>query len=171
MLRRPHRPKKLAFRALCALLPFLVLAGCSHEPKPSALVSAKGAFGELRRAVLHEIRDPGKAVEVTGLVDQLEQLMIETSEARTAHIARIRLLNANYNATEEDFRNAFREFNTKRGSRQDGLLAIDQRARALTTSREWKALSKDVAHALEDSVKAEQESVLQPKNEKQGGPK
>ncbi len=77
MLRRPHRPEKLAFRALCELLPFLVLAGCSHEPKPSALGSAKGAFDELRATVRGEIRDPDKAVEVAGLVDQLEQIMME----------------------------------------------------------------------------------------------
>ncbi len=77
MLRRPHRPKKLAFRALYALLPFLVLAGCSHEPKPSALGAAKGAFDELRATVRGGIRDPDKAVEVAGLVDQLEQIMME----------------------------------------------------------------------------------------------
>ena len=157
MLQRPDRPKKLPLRALCALLPFLALAGCSHEPKPSALVSAKGAFGELRAAVRGEIKDPHKAAEVAGLVDQLEQTMIEAVEARKGHAVRMRSLNSNYDAPEEDFKAAFREFNEKRSSRQDRILAIDQQARALTTAGEWKAISKVAAHAFVAAAQAELE--------------
>ena len=154
MQRRSDMPK-LPFCVLCALLALLILPGCSHEPKPSALVSAKGVFDELRAAVLREIKDPERANQVTVLVDQLEQLMIDAAEARKEHAHRMRSLNANYDATEEDFRALFTGFNVKQKIRQDWLLVIDERAREITTDREWKALSQGVAHALEASAKAE----------------
>ena len=47
------------------LIFFLLAAGCSHKPKPSALESAEGAFDELRAAVRREIKDPGKAAQGT----------------------------------------------------------------------------------------------------------
>jgi hypothetical protein len=134
----------------------LVLTGCSHGPKTSSLVSAKGALNELRDAVRDEIKEPARADEVAGVVDQMEQLMIEATEARKAHDIRLQALIRNYDAPEEDFKAAFREFNEKKISRQDRLLLLDQRARSLTTAREWKALIKVAVRALKESVQAEQ---------------
>ena len=133
----------------------MFMSNCSHEPKPSAQVTAKGAFDELRTSVLAEIADTQRAHTVAVLVDQLEQLMAEAVEARKAHAAKVHALNSNYDAFEDDFRTLFREFNAKRDARQELILAIDQRARSLTTAKEWKAISRDVARALEESARAE----------------
>lgn len=130
-------------------------SGCSHQPKPPAVESAKGAFDELRVAVRKKISEPSRAQEVVGLVDQLEQAMVDASKARKVHESRLRSLNANYDATEQDFKDVFREFNSEKSRRLEHILTIDQRARTLTTEREWTALSKDVARALESAAKAE----------------
>ena len=148
--------KGRAWLVVLCMLPVLAApSGCTPEPKPSAVVAEKGAFDELRAAVLAEIPDTDRANKVAVLVDQLEQLMSEAAEARNAHTARIFALNTNYDATEDDFRAVFREFNAKRDARQERVLTIDQRARALTTPKEWKVLSRDVARALEMSARAE----------------
>ena len=131
-------------------------AGCSQKPKPSTLETAKGVFNDLRTGVRDEIKDPAKAAEVAVLVDQFEHLVIEGNEARTAHEAALRSLSANYDATEEDFKAVFREFNAKKKTRQGRIVAILMKARALTTAEEWKALAKVKSHALEQSVRAEQ---------------
>ena len=133
----------------------ILLVGCSHEPKPTALVSAKGALDEFRSAVLREIKDPDKASQVAGLVDQAERVLIEANDDRKAHDARIQSLNADYDATEEDFRAAFREFNAKWNDHQDRILDLNQRAKALTTAKEWKALTK----AQKEAVKKAMETV------------
>ncbi len=133
----------------------LILAGCSHEPKPSKVDVAKGILDDIRAGVREEIKDPGRASEAVGLVDQMEQMIMEASEARKAHEARIVSLNANYDATEEDFKAVFREFNAKKNSRQDRLVGVIQQAKALTTAAEWKAIAKVKAHALEAAVHAE----------------
>ena len=143
------------FRVLRILLILLVLTGCSHAPKPTALVSAKEAFDDLRAAVRDEIKDPARAAEVAGLVDQMEQMMIESTEARKDHAVRLRSLIANYDASEEDFKAAFREFNAKKTGRQDRLLVIDQRAKSLTTDKEWKPIVKAGRRAFEAAVRAE----------------
>jgi outer membrane murein-binding lipoprotein Lpp len=154
---RQGQPKRkpIGMGAAFLIPVLLLLSGCSHEPKLSAVETAKGVFDELRAAVRKEISDPDKAAEAAGLVDQLEQVMIEASNARKSHAGRIRTLNASYDATEEDFKAVFADFNEKQRGRQDRILAIDERSRALTTDREWKALSRDVAHAFEASARAE----------------
>jgi hypothetical protein len=144
------------FIALRILAVLLVLTGCSHEPKSSSLVSVKGAFDDLRDAVREEIKEPARADEVAGVVDQMEQLMIEATETRKAHDVRLQALIRNYDASEEDFKAAFREFNEKKSNRQDRILLLGQRARSLTTAREWKALIKVAVRALKESVQAEQ---------------
>jgi len=134
----------------------ILLTGCSSKPKPSTLELAKGAFDDIRAAVRDEIKDPVRAAEAEGLIDQVEQLEIEGNEARMAHNAALRSLAANYDATEDDFKALFREFNAKKNDRHDRIFAIIQRGRAVTTAEEWKALAKVKAHALERIVDIEQ---------------
>ena len=147
--------KGMWLRTISVFIAMVLLSACSHQPKPTAVESAKGSFDELRVAVGETVKDPARSGELVGLVGELEQAMIEASEARKVHDARLRSLNANYDANEDDFRALFREFNAKKKERQDRILAIDERTRSLTTDVEWNALSKDVARALEASVKAE----------------
>jgi hypothetical protein len=142
--------------ALRILGVLLVLAGCSHQPKPTALESATEAFDDLRIVVREEIKDPARAAGVAGIVDQLELLMKEATEARKAHDVRLRALIRDYDAPEEDFRSAFREFNEKKVGRQDRLLAMDQRVRSLTSAKEWNTIAKAGVRAFEAAVRAEQ---------------
>jgi hypothetical protein len=134
----------------------MLLSGCSHQPKPSAVNSAKGAFDELRAAVRSEIKDPEKAAQGSDLVDQLERLTTEANNDRKAHDDRIWSLNANYDATEEEFQAAFRGFNAKQKDRRDRVLEINQRAKDLTTEKEWKALAKVHEEMLKKALEAVQ---------------
>ncbi len=148
------RISKISWIVWSCILIVIFLAGCSHKPKPSALDSAKGSFDDLRAAVLREIKDPDRAAQCTGLVDQLEKIMIEANADRKTHDARLRSLNANYEATEEDFRVAFRDFNAKRRARQDRILEINQRAKIRTTDDEWKALIKAQDEMIQKALEA-----------------
>ena len=141
---------------MCLVL-LLLVTGCSHKPKPSALESAEGAFDELRAAVRSEIKDPEKAAQGTALVDQLERLVTEANNDRKAHDDKIRSLNANYDAAEDDFHAVFNEFNLRQKDRQDRVLEINQRAKALTTEAEWKALAKVREEMLKKALEAAQE--------------
>jgi hypothetical protein len=145
-----------------SLVFFLFIGGCSHKPKPSAMESARGAFDDLRAAVQREIKDPDKAAQGTDLVDQLERLVIEANKDRKAHDEKIRSLNANYDATEEEFQTAFSGFNARQKDRQDRVLEINQRAKELTTEEEWKALAKVREEMLKKTLEATLEMQWQP---------
>ena len=135
----------------------ILAAGCSHQPKTSEIVPAKGAFDELRSAVLREIKDQDRASKGVSLVDQLERILIEADNDRKTYDSRMRSLNANYDASEEDFRSILREFNKKRSDRQDRIFEINQQAKDLTTESEWKALIKVQEKMVQKTLETEQE--------------
>ena len=138
-------------RILAALL---LLAACSHEPKPSELVTAEAAFDRLRAAVAREIRDPGRAKQASALVDELQQIEVAAHADTKAHDARLRALNDNYDAAEADVQAAFRDFNAGRDRRQESTLELNRRAKALVTEDEWHALARAQEQALRDAVEA-----------------
>jgi hypothetical protein len=148
--------KMVPIGSVCLAL-FLIVVGCSNKPKPSAMESARGAFDDLRAAVRSVIKDPEKAAQGTHLIDQLESLVKEANNDRKAHDAKTWSLNANYDATEEEFRAAFREFNIRQEHRQDRMLEINQRAKDLTTKEEWNALAKIHKEMLKKALEAAQE--------------
>lgn len=134
------------------------LAGCARGPKPTALEAASGALEELRSAVVREIKDSDRAAQGARLVDELQRLLAEADADLKAHDAGIRALNADYNATAEAFRAAFREFNAKRNAHLRRILDINQRGKALLTAEEWKVLGKVREEALEKLIEAGRES-------------
>jgi len=148
---------KIVHTGSACIILLILLTGCSHQPKTSDLVPAKRAFDELRTAVLREIKDPDRAARGVSLVDQLEQLMVEANDDQKAHVESILSLNANYDATEEDFRAILREFNAKRIDRQERIIDINQQAKDLTTEAEWKAIAKVQEKIVRKTLEACQE--------------
>jgi hypothetical protein len=132
----------------------LMLLACSHAPKPSALVPAEGALDELRAAVAREVRDPDRARRAVALVDEMERVTLAAHADYKDHEARLRALNANYDATEEDFRALFRAGNALRDARQAQALELNQRAKVLLTAAEWHELTKLREEAARKAVAA-----------------
>ena len=132
----------------------LVLAACSHKPKPSSLVPAEGALDDLRSAVAREIRDPDRAKRAAALVDEIEQLTSAAHADFKVHAAALRTLNANYDATQAEFSKLFRDFNAMRDARQTRALDINRRAKALVSAEEWNALSRVREKAARDAAEA-----------------
>lgn len=137
-----------------ACLVLLSLTACSHEPKPSRLVTAEAAFDRLRAAVAREVKDPGRAKQASALVDEMEQIVVAARADLKAHDARLRALNDNYDTPEADVQAAFRDFNAGRDRRQDRTLELNRRAKALVTQDEWNALARAQEQALRDAVDA-----------------
>jgi hypothetical protein len=104
--------------------------------------------------VAHEVKDPERAKQAAGLIDEVEQLMHEASGEVKAHDARIRAINARYDATAEDFRAAFRDFNAKKYGNQRRFLDLQQRARTVVTADEWREVSRAREAALRKTLEA-----------------
>jgi len=128
-------------------------AGCASTPAPSSLESAQQAAVEWRTKVRAVISDQERAEKVIGHIDQLEKLVVDADQERKDHDDILRALNANYDATEAEFRAAFDTFNAKKNVRQHEALAINRQIRTLTSPEEWKALSKVMVTTLDAALK------------------
>jgi hypothetical protein len=135
----------------------ICVAGCAREPKPTALESASEALGNLRTAVMREVKDPQRAQQGIALVDEVERLLTEAHADLKAHNARIRVLNADYDATQDAFRAAFQDFNAKQRAHQRRVVEINQRAKLLLTGDEWETLGKVRQEALERTIQTGRE--------------
>lgn len=144
-------------RGILLLAFAFTIAGCARGPEPTALEIASGALQKLRSAVVREVGDPARAKQGAGLIDEIERLLSEVDADVKAHNDAMRTLNADYDATEAAFRAAFRQFNAKRNERQQRLLDINQRAKALLTAEEWEHLGAVSAEALERAIQAARE--------------
>jgi hypothetical protein len=138
----------------CLFIGMLLAAGCAGDREPTVLTSAEEALRELRAAVSSEVRDSARAKQASSLVDEIEPLLREGDADLRAHNERIWNLNADYDATQEDFRAAFRDFNAKRDERQRRVLYVHQRAKQLLTAEEWSALGQVRERALEEALRA-----------------
>ena len=128
------------------------MAACAREPTPTPENAVHRSMDELRAAALTTIKDPARAKEVAGLVDQLERRFAEALKANRTHLDRLWALDADYDATEGDFRQLFADFNAGSVRRRDGFVELRDRLIAATTEAEWNELAKTRVRVLESMV-------------------
>ena len=126
--------------------------GCATAPAPSSVESAQQAVDKLRVQVRSSVHDTNRAAQVIGCLNQLESLMLEARADRQAHENELRKLNANYDATVDEFAAAFASFNAKKSQRQSRVLDIHQRLRSQLDDAEWKDLVQTKSGALEAAI-------------------
>jgi hypothetical protein len=119
----------------------LILA-CASQPRPAAAETAQATLSDLRGAVLVDIKDHARAQEVSTLVDRLAEEDRNARDSVAAYRGRLLALNANYDATEDDFNELFAAFNNERLTRQHRIAELWITMASLTTDAEWDALGK-----------------------------
>ncbi|HMO05115.1 MAG TPA: hypothetical protein PKC67_13585 [Kiritimatiellia bacterium] len=137
----------------CLVLAGMALSvGCASTPAPSSAATARQAMVDWRTKVRAVIGDQDRAEQVIAQIDRMEHLIADADVERRAHDDQLRSLNANFDATEADFRAAFDSFNAKKGARQRTALAINRQIRSLVSPEEWKALSDVTLEALDAAL-------------------
>ena len=131
-----------AVAGFLALVACLLLACASKQPKSTSAQTMQTELTELRAALLADIADSARAQQAAGLVDQLAQQDREARETAAAQLQRALVLDANYDATEDDFRKLFAEAYGERVQRQNRIVELWTQMAALTTDAEWDALKK-----------------------------
>lgn len=129
-----------------------LMAACAREPAPAAEDAVRRSMDELRAAALTTIKDPARAKEVAGLVDQLERNFAEAMKVDRTHLDRLWALDADYDATQADFRKLFSDFNAGAVQRRDRFVELRDRMIAATTEAEWNELAKVRVRVLESMV-------------------
>ena len=127
---------------MSAAVAICLIVACASRPAPTPEETAHSALGQLRGALLVEIADKGRAQKAAALVDQIQEQDREARNAVVDYRQRLGTLDANYDATEDDFNKLFAEFNQERRMHQHRLVDLWTQMAGLTTDAEWKALDK-----------------------------
>jgi hypothetical protein len=139
-------------RAAAAAAALASFAACSH-PKPEAVqVKQQRVFDELRAEIRTTVKDPARAEPLLRAIDDLEGPLAEASRERGGFERRLRALDASYATTAAQQRALFAEGDAARAAAEAKVVAITQRARALTTAGEWDHLAKYVVEALQPTI-------------------
>jgi type IV pilus biogenesis protein CpaD/CtpE len=143
-----HSPLRLPALIVALGIAAAAVSGCASTDQSPREVAAN-AFTDLRREINAQVADPARRAELLTLTDEFEQLLDEAVASRSETEARIRALNADYDATEAEFVAALAKARESTRARQERLLEIQSRAKGILTAPEWNSLGKFRAIALE----------------------
>jgi len=96
---------------------------------------------DIRSRISENIDDPKKSSEMFALVDSLEQMLEEFDVDVQNYYRQILEVNADYNATREDFERVRSRFETRRKAARREAMALRFQLKNLATKEEWKRLS------------------------------
>jgi hypothetical protein len=128
--------------AVCTLALVLPVAGCSSKPPASgqqqAQVDAQAYEAQIRKVVA----DPARAEQLIALTNQFQREMHESAVTVRNYHAKVAALDANYDATRQDYEVLFGQQEAHRETwiRRAGLFR--EQMAALTTDAEWEELKK-----------------------------
>jgi len=100
------------------------------------------------------VTDPDRADKVVDLVDQLEKSFEDTRKNVQARKAKTRALNANYDATRDDFAALYDEAKQDMVSNRATMTRIHRQMVDAMTVDEWSQVQKAESKALQASVAA-----------------
>ena len=130
----------------------LVTAGCGgphggYQHGGGTGHGAERGVKEMMAAVEKAVPDPEKAKRVqAALTEIVEEAKQSYQQGREYH-QKLYDLNANYNATPEDFTKILDELNNGRMRTGAKILAIRFKMKEMLTAEEWKAMNDNLAAA------------------------
>ena len=150
----------------------LVTAGCGghygeYRHGSGTGQGAERGVKEMMAAVEKAVPDPEKAKRVqAALTEIVEEAKQSYQQGREYH-QKLYDLNANYNATPEDFTKILDELNNGRMRTGAKILAIRFKMKEMLTAEEWKAMNDNLAAARAKYRHGHEEA--EGKDGKQGG--
>lgn len=128
-------------------LVILSLSGCARYPHggyPGAGdrgASVDRGLQEMKDLVKRTVKDPAKAEEVQGILDQIvQEVQSSYKYSRDAH-RKLYELNANFEATPEEFTKIVDDLNNQRMRTAGTILGLRFKMKRLLTAEDWKALT------------------------------
>ncbi len=96
---------------------------------------------EMKDLVNKTVKDPGKAEEVKGILEQIvQEVRVSYQHSRESH-RQLYELNSNYQATPEEFTKILDDLNNHRMRTAATILGLRFKMKGLVTPEEWKELT------------------------------
>jgi len=127
---------------LLPILALFLIAACGGK-EPIAIEDVEQqAFDDLRAKIESVIPDPERQSIIIGLVDEVHVDYSELREAVVIRRAELRKLNADYDATREQFAAYIEKYDARIKLSREKVSASHQKLIRATTVEEWDALKK-----------------------------
>ena len=138
------------YRLTLVLVLITGLAACAGKDKQEK--TPDQMTEQLRQETLKYVTDSDRANKAAELTEQLRQIFVEAHEQSKTDIETYRAINANFDATEADFKAFFESINNKARNRHGRVLAIHSKLKTLLTEEEWKKLNDARKDALKTDL-------------------
>lgn len=138
------KAKKRLVALSCVLF---LIAACGGTPPTTAELENQ-AFEDLREEVRQTIEDSNRQAAVVAVIDQLHDEFTSLRRLAEERRARIRELNADYDATREQFAAMVNEFNAQREAKHKRFQNVQDSLRSSVTPEEWADLEKTNTKAM-----------------------
>lgn len=136
------------FVSVFSLALLILNVACSSSEPVSREDEQAAAFIDLRSAVRNTVTDEVRRNQVLGKIDALERDVEDLHKLLVRRRAELRELNADYNATREDFVEFTSQMETRiRNGRREAIQRHSELASAMT-AEEWASLSKAQTKAM-----------------------
>ncbi len=135
---------KFAMAVTCIAAAIVLGCASGSEPIDPAAVQARIADSkaEFRALAASTIEDSGRAIAFAALLDERDALIARQSDTVKRYSESMKKLNADYDATREDFDRLTLKYNSDRRIAQSQFVNIMERMKSATTEKEWKKLVK-----------------------------
>lgn len=139
----------MACRKLFVVLMFLPLMGlgCSHHHqmghhgRGGAQYAISQAQGEMKALIARTVNDPSKAHEVEKVMEAITQEVGKVGTLQREGHKQLYALNAQYDATPEEFLKVLDKMNNRRLRAGAKILSLRFKMKELMSEQEWKELT------------------------------
>lgn len=138
---------KRTLNGLFTICAVILLVGCSSHHHHGMMSGGKSEAywqrgqQDMEGLVNRTVQNPEKAKQVNVLVGEIIKELKASREQEREYHRQIYTLNANYDATPEEFSKILNESNIQRMQSSANVLSLRFKMKNLMTAEEWKALS------------------------------
>ena len=117
----------------------LALIDCASMSGKDSAAPTADWFHSLRDSVLNNVKDKERVRKAIVLINQADQAVLQYASEAEENAGRLRALNADYDATREDFAVAFAKIDDSNRSIKKILLGLRSDLVAVVESDEWRS--------------------------------
>lgn len=139
---------KTLFTFLASLVLSSLLLACSSNDPASRADDQATAFADLRAAIAETIADENRQADVLNIVGALEADVDELRALLVRRREKVRALNADYDATREEFLELSRQMEARIQASKRRAVERQQALGSAMTAEEWDSLAKVQTRAM-----------------------
>ena len=133
---------------ILSLVLMMLNIACSSSEPVSREDHRSAAFADLRSAITEIVTDQGRQADVVAVIDSLEKDVDELWDLLVRRRTELRKLNADYDATREEFLEFANQMESRIQNSRRQALQQHLRLAAAMTADEWAAIEKAQTRAM-----------------------